>query len=204
MPLDPLRLKSAPRETQNAFLLEAVLADPGAAFVLRALPETGLPDAMLFSGAIYQNVWNALSGLPPGAGVSDYDVGYYDPDLSWEAEDVWIKRCAPRFAGLDKEVEIRNQARVPLWFAKKYGVERRPLASTADAVSQFAAHAHAVGVFVDQTGELAVCAPYGLDDLFGFTVTVRQPLAAREAFLAKLDRQKAIWPLLTVKGLDAA
>jgi hypothetical protein len=191
---DPRRLLGAPRDVQDDFLIKAVRADPRAAFVLDKTREMALPDAWLFSGAIYQNVWNALCGLPPGHGVGDYDVGYFDPDTSWEAEDVVIKRCEPHFADLGAEVEVRNQARVPLWFSKKYGVERRPLVSTPDAISQFAAHAHAVGLRAGESGD-EICAPYGLDDLFGLTITVRQPLAAREAFEAKVEWQKRIWPV---------
>ena len=201
--LDPRRLAGADRATQEAFLIEAALADASAAFVLDKALSLGLPDPMLFSGAIYQNVWNALYGLPPGHGVNDYDLGYFDPDTSFEAEDAWIRRCEPVFRDLPREVEVRNQARVHIWFSRKYGVDRRPLTSTADAVSQFAANAHAVGLTKRAEGGYALCAPYGIEEIFELLVRVRPPLSAAEAFLAKFERQKAIWPDIRLQGAPA-
>ena len=40
------------------------------------------------------------SGLPAGWGIKDYDIAYFDADVSWEAEDRVITRvqqaCAQR------------------------------------------------------------------------------------------------------------
>ena len=44
-------------------------------------------------GAVYQPVWNALTGRAPDYGIKDYDLCYFDPDPSWEAEDLQIKRA---------------------------------------------------------------------------------------------------------------
>ena len=55
-----------------------------------------------FPAQVYQTAWNALTGRDPDHGIKDYDLGLHDPDTSWEAEDVWIRRvarrpaCAPR------------------------------------------------------------------------------------------------------------
>ena len=43
-----------------------------------------------FSGAVYQAVWNDVTGRPAGYGIKDYDLGYFDPDASWDAEDAVI------------------------------------------------------------------------------------------------------------------
>lgn len=64
-----------------------------------------------------QTVWNVVTDRPPTSGIKDYDVFYFDrSDLSWEAEDVVIKTGQKVFAGLPAEVEIRNEARVHLWY----------------------------------------------------------------------------------------
>ena len=73
----------------------------------------GLNDWRIFSGAVYQSVWNAVTGRAPGYGVRDYDLGYFDPDTSWDAEDVVIRKVAAAFEPpLREMVEVRNQARV--------------------------------------------------------------------------------------------
>ena len=65
-------------------------------------------------GSVFQTVWNVLDGRNPTAGISDYDVFYFDAsDLSWDAEDAVVKRAADLFGDLDVAIEIRNEARVP-------------------------------------------------------------------------------------------
>ena len=63
-----------------------------------------------------------MSGYPLEHGILDYDVFYFDcDDLTWEAEDRIIRRCAELFSDLGVEVQVRNQARVHLWYEQKYG-----------------------------------------------------------------------------------
>ena len=52
-----------------------------------------------------------------------------------------IRRCAAAFADLGAEVEVRNQARVHLWYEDHFGVPCAPLPSSAAAVDTYAAHA---------------------------------------------------------------
>ena len=106
----------------EAKLADIVRASPGLMHVLATLRTLDLPDWRVFSGAVYQAVWNARTGRAPDYGVKDYDVGYFDPDVSWDAEDVVIKRVAAAFEPPFRDlVEVRNQARVHLWFEGKFG-----------------------------------------------------------------------------------
>ena len=66
--------------------------------LLRRLPALGLPQCHLTAGCLFQALWNQRSGQPPDAGVSDYDVFYFDDsDLSWQAEDTVIRRAQALF-----------------------------------------------------------------------------------------------------------
>ena len=78
-----------------------------------------MPDAWLVSGCLVQTVWNVLTGRAVGYGINDYDVFYFDPDTSWEAEDAVIRKLAARLERLGIIVETRNQARVHLWYAEE-------------------------------------------------------------------------------------
>src|SRR5690606_14632641 len=128
-----------------------------------------LPDCWLVSGAIYNSVWNMLTGRPSMRGVKDIDLFYFDAsDLSYEAEDAVIKRVAPVFADLRVPVELRNQARVHLWYEDHFGQPYAPLRSSREAVDRFATTTHAVGVQLDAEDRLQVYAPYGLDEMFSF------------------------------------
>ena len=68
--------------------IERVLSNPVNREILHLLPDTGLPDAWLTSGALFQTVWNSLTGRVPTYVIKDYDIFYFDgADLSWDAED---------------------------------------------------------------------------------------------------------------------
>jgi uncharacterized protein len=127
-----------------------------------------LPDWLLFSGAVYQPVLNRLTGRPLDYGIKDYDLGYFDAsDLSYEAEDAVIRRVKAAFdEPLRSMVEVRNQARVHLWFEAKFGEAYEPLSSTAEALERFASATFAVGVRLDPDEQLYIEAPFGLADLF--------------------------------------
>src|ERR1700730_5365829 len=63
-------------------------------------------------------------------------------------------------------VEVRNQARVHLWFEAKFGEAFGPLSSTAEALERFASPTFAVCVRLESDDRLYIEAPFGLADLF--------------------------------------
>jgi hypothetical protein len=127
-----------------------------------------LPDWLVFSGAVYQPVLNHLTRRPVDYGIQDYDLGYYDAsDLSYDAEDAVIRRVKAAFdEPLRSMVEVRNQARVHLWFEAKFGEPYAPLSCTAEALQRFASATFAVGVRLESADRLHIEDPFGLADLF--------------------------------------
>ena len=186
--------------TEEARLIAMLAASPTLVQVMEGLRALGLPDWRLASGCVYQTVWNALTGRDPDHGLKDYDALYFDPDTSYEAEDVHIRRAAAAFeAPLDAMVEVRNQARVHLWFEGKFGEPYAPLTSTDEALERFVCPAFAVGVRLEDDGRITVAAPFGLNDLFAMRL---RPNPNREVKPAAFDRvcasARARWPELTV------
>jgi uncharacterized protein len=127
-----------------------------------------LPDWLVFSGAVYQPVLNQLTGRPLDYVIKDYDLGYFNAsDLSYEAEDAVIRRVNAAFdEPLRSMVEVRNQARVHLWFEAKFGELYTSLSCTAEALERFASPMFAVGVRLESDDRLHIDAPFGLADLF--------------------------------------
>ena len=182
--------------------LGIVLADPTVRAVLDRAPRLCVPDWWLTAGVLFQTVWNSLTGRPAGSGIRDADLFYFDTDTSWDAEDAVIRAGAELFAGLPVPVEIRNEARVHLWYADHFGSPpAAPFAGSRDAIDSFAAVCCAVGVTVDDGGP-RVYAPFGLDDLFGMVVRPNRRLAPRHVYEAKAARWKQHWPELTVLPWD--
>ena len=176
-------------------------ASPRVMAVLDCARVLTLPDPLLFSGAVYQTAWNALTGRDPDHGVKDYDLGLHDPDVSWEAEDVWIRRVAAFLPPpLDAAVEVRNQARVHLWFNQRFGGDEPypPLRSTAEALERFVCPAFGVGARL-AGGDVEIVAPFGLDDLFALRLRPNplRPLN-RGSYARVTASAKARWPELEI------
>ena len=181
--------------------LEAIVrADPDLMTVLEGVRAEGLNDWLIFSGAVYQSVWNHLTGRPAGHGVKDFDVGYFDADYSWDAEDAVIRRVAARFEEpLKSRVEVRNQRRVSEWFPQKFGQDWPPVSQTAEALTRFVAPAFAIGVRLEADDRLTVAAPFGLDDVFAMVIRPNptRPLAAD--WDRVVEKLVARWPELKVE-----
>lgn len=185
-------------------LIDILHGVPTTMEVLRKVRDLDLPDAMIFSGAVYQPVWNHLTGRAPDYGIKDYDVAYHDAsDTSYEAEDVVIQRVAAVFEPpLRALVEVRNQARVHLWFEKKFGADEPypPLENSAAALKRFVATAFCVGVRMEADDSLSVHAPFGLEDLFAMHLRPN-PLRVKGAggWARTTASAQARWPEITLE-----
>jgi hypothetical protein len=180
--------------------LDAVLTNPANAAVLDRGGELGAPDWWLTGGALFQTVWNVLTGRDPGAGILDHDFFYFDgSDLSYAAEDGVIRRAARVFDQVGSPVQVRNQARVHLWYERRFGVPAPAFTSATDAIDHFAAVVCCLGVRRSPTGELQVHAPHGYADLFAMRVRPNPRLAPRAVYEAKTERWRSEWPDLVVE-----
>jgi hypothetical protein len=186
---------------QEREFLDIVRANPGVAAVIERMRDFQAPDLWLVSGGLFQSVWNALERQPPEHGILDYDLFYFDPDTSYEAEDGWIKRAAAHFAPTGLKVELRNQARVHLWYGQKFGIaDYPPLKSTCDGVDHFLFPACMVAIRPRADGSLDLYAPLGLDDVFNRVLRSNPlwPQPRDERFWSKVRRYQSAWPSVMV------
>ena len=194
---DHLRLAGEGFDRQAAELLTIVRTSPTLMAAFRTARSLALPDWWIVSGAIYNQVWNHLTDRPEMTGVNDIDLFYFDPDLSWEAEDRIIKRAETVFdVGLP--VQPRNQARVHLWYENHFGQAYEPLSNSSESLENFACRTHAVGLRLRDDDGFDLTAPFGLDDIFSFRVTPHTKRNNRATHEAKAARQRDIWPELEI------
>jgi hypothetical protein len=166
--------------------------------IIDELHRLALPDAWLVSGCLVQTVWNVLTGRTVDHGIADYDIFYFDPDTSWDAEDAVIRRLTEQLAHLAVNIEARNQARVHLWYPAKHGLPYPPLTRATDGIDRFLTQNTQVGV--RRSGEgYEVYAPHGFDDIAGL-IARPNPGANFSAanYAAKVSRWKALWPEINV------
>lgn len=185
----------APTEVQLGKLIEIVRASPTLMQVFERARDLNLPDWWVVSGAIYNQVWNALTGRPDMYGVNDIDLFYYDTDVSYEAEDKVI-RSATGFPSAPS-VELRNQARVHLWYENHFGVPYAPLKNSREAIDRFACKTHCIGLRLRDDDTFDHYAPFGLNDIFSFRLTPHTARDNKETHERKARRQMACWPELT-------
>jgi len=180
-----------------------VLRNPVNERIARALHKLAAPDAWIVSGYLVQTVWNVMGGRAIDYGISDYDVFYFDPDTSWAAEDAVIRGLTARIGDVGAPVEVRNQARVHLWYPDKHGLPYPPLHRSTDGIDRFLTRNTQVGLRRTPDG-YDVYAPHGFDDIAGLIVRPNPGANFSAAnYAAKARRWKALWPELTVIGADA-
>lgn len=166
--------------------------------VVSGLHELGMPDAYVAGGCLAQAAWNALYGYPVEYGIEDIDVVYFDIfSLSPQDERDFEDRLMQRFPDVPYRFDVKNEARVHLWYPEKFGYSIPPYANTKDAIASFPTTASAVGARkVD--GHYDFFTPYGLDDLLQGRVRPNRKRINKEIYYGKADKWHQKWPQLTV------
>ncbi len=182
----------------QAKFVEAVLTNPVNRALLERLPQLGAADSWLVSGALFQTVWNVLSGRAPAHGIKDYDIFYFDRDTSWDAEDAVIKRADALYADLGAPIEVRNQARVHIWYEEKFKSPYPPLTRATDGIDRFLTDCAMVGMRPNGAG-YDVYAPRGFADIESMTLRPnRLPNYHPDRYVEKAQRWRAAWPEITM------
>ncbi|GAA4019671.1 nucleotidyltransferase family protein [Deinococcus rubellus] len=169
-----------------------VLSNPVNAAIIERMPQLGEAQLYLVAGCLFQGVWNVRSGRPAGQGIRDYDLFYWDADTSYEAEDAVIRRAETLFADLGVLIEVRNQARVHLWFGEKYGLPRPAIGSSQESIAQFLVECTCLGI--SASGE--VYAPHGFGDLASGILRPNPLNLTPALYAAKVADYRARWPWL--------
>lgn len=176
----------------------AIMRNALVAEILERLPALGLPDAWLVAGCLFQTIWNLQSGRSPTEGISDYDVFYFDEDVSFAAEDAAIKRAEAVFADLPVRIDLKNQARVHLWYGERFGAGYPRLRSSRDGVDRFLVACTLVAARRDAAGSFEFYAPDGFDDLFAGVLRPNPQNLRPALFAAKAQSYRARWPWLVI------
>lgn len=152
----------------------------------------------LGAGGVNQTIFNYYHGYDLNYGIKDFDVVYFDPDESYEKEDLVIRELSQRLKNVGMEIDIKNQSRVYIWYNEKYGTKRLPYKSVEDSISSWGATVTCVGVRFEN-GKLKVYCPYGLNDIFSMTIRPVKKDFTKEQYDARAKRWKNKWEKLVIK-----
>ncbi|MFA5603628.1 MAG: nucleotidyltransferase family protein [Bacilli bacterium] len=190
-----------PKEEQQKCLKKILLKSKKIKYVLETLEKYGLKNYYVAAGCINQTVFNYYHDFDLDYGIKDIDIVYFDEDLSYEAEDKIIKEITLLFDDNLFDVDIKNQARVHLWYENKFGFEIKPYTSVEDAISKWGATVTCIGVRMEES-EIIVYSAYGLDDLFNLIIRPVKEHFSKEQYKIKTKKWQDTWPLLKVIPWD--
>lgn len=187
------------RPTQTAS--ERLLRDLGCNELVRECLERlavlDLPNWYLGGGCIAQTVWNVAHSNPVTTGIDDFDIVYFDADVSARAENESVAGVRELLSDLRLRPDVKNQARVHLWYASRFGYEIRPYSSCEDAIATWPTTAAAVGVrWVD--GTFLIEAPFDTADLHELIVRPNRVQITPAIYAAKVARWGRTWPMLRI------
>lgn len=118
------------------------------------------------------------------------------------AENETIGLLHRMFADWPVKLDVKNQARVHLWYPGHFGYEIKPYQSLEDAVNTWPTTATAVGMR-RQGDDWRIYAPFGLNDLFGLIVRANKAQITREIYERKVRKWMETWPGLHVIPCEA-
>ena len=114
--------------------------------VLNFVSKLNLPNFYIGAGSVFQTIWNYYDGKTLNHGIKDIDVIYYNKD------------------DLNPET-----ARMHLWKKVHYNIDTEQYKNTEDAINQWIATIHAIGITKDDR-KIKIYAPFGLSDIYSRTL----------------------------------
>lgn len=162
-----------------------------------ALENPDFSDYYVGAGCINQTIFNYYHEYEIDYGIKDFDIVYFDKDTSYDKEDIIIKELSKRLDSNLFLCDIKNEARVHIWYKEKYGIERKPYLDVRDAIASWGATVTCVGVRLRE-GKLEVFAPYGLNDIFGMIIRPVKREFTKEAYMERANRWKMKWNKLEI------
>ena len=185
-----------PLEEQIDILKQILLTNKKLIKILEILEQEGIENCYIGGGSINQTVFNYYHDYDADYGIKDYDIVYYDLDTSYEKEDIIIKKLEKILKPLNVLVDIKNQARVHIWYYEKFGIKRTPYTSVEDAISSWTTTITCIGIKLEK-GQIIICAPYGLNDIFNMELKPVKKNQTKEIYNKKTKEWMSKWPKLT-------
>ena len=187
-------------EVYGELLVETISNNEPLMRVIKVLKNLNLRfEYYIGAGCITNTVWNDISGYPLEYGISDIDIVYYAPDdITSENEKKLKDNLLNLLGDFQFKLDVKNQARVHLWYENKFGFSIKPYNSLEEAIDSWPTTATALGLRKEQDGTYKIYAPYDLDDLFSMVVRPNKLMITREIYENKVQKWREKWPKLMV------
>ena len=166
--------------------------------ILKRSEKLDLINCYLGAGCVAQTVWNYFHNYDLNKNISDYDLVYFDDnDLSYEAENIVIEKLKDEFKDLRINIDVKNQARVQIWYKEYFGYSIESYKNIEEAINTWPTTATSIGVkFINN--EFIYYAPFGLNDILNMIVKPNKAQIKQNIYEEKIKRWKKCWPKLKI------
>ena len=167
--------------------------------VIKKSPELNIPNWHVGAGVIANTIWNSLTEKPVLDGIKDIDWVYFDgSDLSEDSERKTINLVKAYFSDIPIKLDIKNQARVHLWYEEKFGYNIKPYQNIHHAIDTWPTTSTTIALKYDRQNGLQHYSTYGFSDALNLTVRANKAQITEEIYMKKVERWKKKWPELTI------
>lgn len=189
---------NVPPSEWAATVKRLMLEDPDASKAVQAAIQLEIPSWAIGGGVVRNITWDFIFQASEKTAHNDIDLVYHDPDLS-ETKEASIEKAVQDVTG-NAGVQVRNQARVHLWYARRFGHEISPVVDIDDAISRFPETCTSVAVTGTSVDRLRVLAPCGLTDLFAGVLRRNSRQVSVEYFRERVRAKRITdtWPGVSV------
>ncbi|MEH7886990.1 nucleotidyltransferase family protein [Bacillus sp. JJ1609] len=185
--------------TTEEDIIELIKNDGWMMDIIKTASILHLRDWCVCAGFVRSKIWDTVQGYTERTELSDIDVIFFDDrfiDESKEKElEVFLNEVHEGVPW-----SVKNQARMHLVN------QLPPYLSSSDAISKFPETATAIGVTMDDNGNLRLIAPYGILDAVTLklkpTPFFRSSIGLMQIYKKRLETKnwKSTWPGLTVES----
>lgn len=144
-------------------IIKVIKEDEWMMNLLRTVRTLNLPDWWICAGFVRSKIWDIIHNFSTRTPLPDIDVIYYDTRIVDEFEE---KKIEERLKFLVPNIpwSVKNQARMHV------KNNMFPYASSIDGISKFPETVTALGVKLDEHGEIMLTAPWGINDVINLEV----------------------------------
>ena len=171
-------------------LIDLIIGDSLRMQALSVASTLQLPDWCIAAGFVRNLAWDYSHGKT-ATPLNDLDLIYFDPtDISSDRDRRYEQQLRLK---ADLPWSVKNQARMHLRNADP------PYQSSIDAMSYWPECETAVGARIVE-GNIELLAPFGIERLFQYTITLNPKRPKPQQFFARIERKHwlQIWPQLGV------
>lgn len=164
--------------------------------ILIVLKDFPSEDLFLGAGSIAQAVWNFKFDKDPSFGINDIDIIFYnDSNLSEDYEMLIYNQIIKLFQTFSIRIDLKNQARVHLWYSKKFNSQIKPITSIEDAIKRWPTTATSIAIRIKTE---TIIAPFGTSDLLSCIVRPNKTQITRDIYMSKVNKWLKLWPDLKI------